>query len=140
MAKYIGLLTLISLLLFGCNVTDTDIEYTEPIDLVLDGRTDLDSNGYYHLTLDSTKNQTIHRISGKVLNQKYITKVDWKSNLIWYFNGEVVPTINQTSYSNESGEVNVMIAPIYKMKGDTLVVSGYVTETEETETIKFVLQ
>ena len=138
MEKYIGLFTLIFLI--GCNVTDTNLDYTEPIDLVLDGRTDLDSNGYYHLTLDSTRNQTPHRVTGTILNQEYITKVDWESNLTWYFNGEVVPTINKSSYSNESGEVNVMIAPIYKMKGDTLIITGKVTESTETETIKFVLQ
>jgi hypothetical protein len=138
MAKYFGLFTLIFLI--GCNVTDTNLDYTEPIDLVLDGRTDLDSNGFYHLTLDSTRNQTPHRVTGTILNQEYITKVDWESNLTWYFNGEVVPTINKASYSNESGEVNVMIAPIYKMKGDTLIITGKVTESTETETIRFVLQ
>lgn len=138
MAKYLGLFTLIFLI--SCNVTDTNLDYTEPIDLVLDGRTDLDSNGYYHLTLDSTRNQTPHRVTGTIFNQEYITKVDWESNLTWYFNGEVVPTINKSSYSNESGEVNVMIAPIYKMKGDTLIITGKVTESTETETIKFVLQ
>lgn len=139
MAKYIGLLTIISLFV-GCSVTDTDIDYTEPIDLVLDGRTEIDTNGYYHLTLDSTRNQTPHRVTGMVLNQKYITKVDWKSNLTWIFNGEVVPTINPASYSNDTGEVNVMIAPIYNMKGDTLIITGYVTESDETETIRFVLE
>jgi len=138
MEKYLRLFTVIFLI--GCNVTDTTLDYTDPIDLVLDGRTDLDSNGYYHLTLDSTRNQTPHRVTGTILNQEYITKVDWESNLTWYYNGEVVPTINKASYSNESGEVNVMIAPIYKMKGDTLIITGKVTESTETETIKFVLQ
>lgn len=124
--------------LMGCSLTGTDT--IEPLDLALDGRTSLDVNGYYHLTLDSTRNQTPHRVSGTVFNQVHITKVDWESNLTWYLNGEAVPTINKASYSNEQGEVNVMIAPIYKMKGDTMVITGTIAETNESETIKFLLE
>jgi len=75
--------------------------------------------------------------------------IDWESNLYWYigdtlgyivkrgldtnlnyvsydtvyvtgFNGEEVPTTNQTSYSNSRGEINNMIAPVQTMVGDTM--------------------
>jgi len=38
---------------------------------------------------------------------------------------EIIPTVNPTSYpSNETGEVNTIVAPIPLMKGDTLTISG----------------
>lgn len=136
MGKYFRLFTL-SILLINCDVTSVDFQ---EVDLVLDGRSFQDTNGYYHIQLDSTTNQTIHRIDGKLFNQQYMTKIDWNSNLSWEFNGETVPTINSTSYTNNLGKVSVVIAPIYSMRGDTLIVTAYVTESTEIETIKFVLK
>ena len=75
--------------------------------------------------------------------------VEWDSNLLWYlgdtlgyivnrylnnsgvyvsvdtsyiigFNGMEVPTSNSISYSNSSGEINNMIAPVRNMVGDTM--------------------
>ena len=75
--------------------------------------------------------------------------VEWDSNLLWYlgdtlgyivnrylnnsgiyvsvdtsyiigFNGMEVPTSNSISYSNNSGEINNMIAPVRSMIGDTM--------------------
>ena len=75
--------------------------------------------------------------------------VEWDSNLLWYlgdtlgyivnrylnnsgiyvsvdtsyiigFNGMEVPTSNSISYSNSSGEINNMIAPVRIMVGDTM--------------------
>ena len=37
---------------------------------------------------------------------------------------ELVPTINANSYSGTKGEFNTMIAPIYSMKGDTMIVKA----------------
>ena len=136
MGNYIRLLTL-GLLLLNCDVSNVIFD---EVDLVLDGRTFQDTNGYYHIQLDSTTNQTIHRIDGQLFNQQYMTKIDWNSNLSWEFNGELVPTVNSTSYTNKLGEVSVVIAPIYSMKGDTLIVNAIVTESNETETIRFVLK
>ena len=136
MGNYIRLFTL-GLLLLNCDVSNVVFD---EVDLVLDGRTFQDTNGYYHIQLDSTTNQTIHRIDGQLFNQQYMTKIDWNSNLSWEFNGELVPTVNSTSYTNKFGEVSVVIAPIYSMKGDTLIVNAIVTESNETETIRFVLK
>lgn len=136
MGNYIRLLTL-GILLLNCDVSNVTFD---EVDLVLDGRTFQDTNGYYHIELDSTTNQTIHRIEGQLFNQQYMTKIDWNSNLSWEFNGELVPTVNSTSYTNKFGEVSVVIAPIYSMKGDTLIVNAFVTESNESETIRFVLK
>lgn len=172
MGKYFRLLIVI-LFLGSC----TKEQYIEDIVLIpptleLDGRLPIDENGYYHLVLDSTSNQTIHRISGKVLNTTEPTKVSWSSNLYWwlkqgdtianitktyinYFTGELtyvnlppltnwkdvlVPTINSASYVDENNEINTMIAPIYRMKNDTLVVECRVNEWDIIKNIKIVLE
>lgn len=38
------------------------------------------------------------------------------------FNGTIVPTINEASYSGTDGEINTIIAPVTEMKGDTMIV------------------
>ena len=46
-----------------------------------------DKNGYYHLTLDRNKWQTLHRVTGSVKNTHYRVEnfwVEWESNLYWY--------------------------------------------------------
>ena len=172
MAKYLRLFVVV-LSFVSCNVdTIQEIEETIIPTLQLDGRLPIDSNGYYHLVLDPTTNQTIHRISGKVLNTLEPTKVSWNSNLYWwlkegdtvanitktyinYFTGQItyvnlppiinwkdyiVPTINLASYVGDGGEINTMIAPIYRMKNDTLVVKCKVNEWDITQEIKIVLE
>jgi hypothetical protein len=50
-------------------------------------RLNQDSNGYYHLTLDRNKWQTLHRVTGSVEDKKYTVEsfwVEWESNLYWY--------------------------------------------------------
>ena len=60
-----GLISLTGFNLFiGCSLPFEPELST--IEFVLDARMEKDSNGYYHLTLDTTKWQTPHRISGNV--------------------------------------------------------------------------
>ena len=83
--------------------------------------------------------------------------VEWESNLYWYlgdtlgyivnqylnnsgiyvsvdtsyiigFDGFEVPTSNSISYSNSSGEINNMIAPVRTMAGDTLTLTWYYSD------------
>ena len=57
-----GLIILIGFsLFFGCE--DNQLE---PIEFVLESNLTEDSNGFYHLDLDTTKWQTLHRLSGHV--------------------------------------------------------------------------
>lgn len=86
--------------------------------------------------------------------------VEWESNLYWYigdtlgymvnrhlndngvyvsvdtsymigFSGMEVPTSNFVSYSNSSGEINNMIAPVRSMIGDTLTLTAIWYNSEE---------
>jgi len=52
----------------------------------------------------------------------------------------LVPTINPASYVDKNQEINTIIAPIYRMKNDTLVVDARVNEWDITQTIKIVLE
>ena len=135
-----------------------------------------DANGYYHLKLDVRQNQTLSRVTGKVLvngKEPYPPeKIDWESNLYWwlkkgdtvayitkayvnYFTGqytivnlppliaskdELVATSNFASYSGKGGEINNMIAPIYRMKGDTLVLKAMHTFSNQIVYTKIVLE
>lgn len=137
MAKYFGLLVVI-LLFTSCE--KEEIQTYDLPTLELDGRLPLDSNGYYHLKLNSNSNQTIHRITGKVLNTTEPTKVSWWSNLTWEYKGEVVPTINESSYVGKDGEINTVIAPIYSMRNDTLKVKSTINEWNITQTLNIVLE
>lgn len=138
MEKYIRLF-IVGLLLVGCSVDELD-EMTITPTITLDGRLPLDSNGYYHLQLNPNTNQTTHRITGSVLNTIEPTKVTWDSNLVWEYNGEVVPTINSTSYVTDGGEINTMIAPIYGMITDTLRVKATINEWNIIQTLNIVLE
>ena len=56
-------------------------------EISFDMRLNQDSNGYYHLTLDRNKWQTLHRVTGSVEDKKYTVEsfwVEWESNLYWY--------------------------------------------------------
>lgn len=53
---------------------------------------------------------------------------------------ELVPTINSSSYAGLNGEINTVIAPIYKMKGDTMRVVATIAEYKVTKQINIVLE
>jgi hypothetical protein len=94
MGKYFGILAL-SLLFFSCEDT-----IVEPIPdnyiMELDGRLDTTNEGLYKLELNSSNNsiQTIHRITGKLLNNGVEPNppqlVEWESSHSW--------TVNDTAY------------------------------------------
>ena len=138
---YIVLVVLIGtlMLLTSCSTDELYDDVLLPT-IELDGRLPLDNNGYYHLTLNQSTNQTTHRITGRVLNTTEPTKVSWWSNLTWELNGESVPTVNSASYVSNDGEVNTMIAPIRTMVGDTLRVEATIREWLITQQINIVLE
>lgn len=182
MAKYFGIFVIIIFLL-SCR-KDEEIQplksYKFTLDSVLtqSGNQSLykDNNGYFHLKLIENKNQSVHRITGRILvNDKEplpAEKIEWESNLYWYlkrgdtvayiyksyinyFTGqftivklpplisskdELVPTINPASYSGKNGEINIMIAPVYSMKGDTMVVRASNFSSNLNRTMKIVLE
>jgi len=73
--------------------------------LELDSRLDTTDDGLYKLELNSTQNsiQTIHRISGKLLNngeEPYPQLVEWESSHQW--------TLNDTAYVFIRRTINVL--------------------------------
>ena len=46
------------------------------------------------------------------------------TSYVTWFEGFEVPTINETCYSTNDGEINIMFAPVQNMKGDTITVTG----------------
>ena len=172
-----GLIILIGFNLFiGCEynpyapvlVVEDNYDELSPVIFDLDAGMSIDDNGFYHLKIDTTKWQTIHRISGHVYrddNPVNVIKFVWASSHYWvigddfgyficntglndhgtyvgydttyvdWFGGSEVPIINGSSYSREDGEVNVMIAPVKTMVGDTTTIYyGYFDNWKEEET------
>ena len=84
-------ITLITLIGFSLFIGCEDEHQLEPIDFVLNTGLNQDVNGYYHLPLDTSKWQTIHRISGNLYrNEKpmNITEMGWSSNFYWKIGDE----------------------------------------------------
>ena len=82
-----GLIILIGFNLFtGC--VKLVPNYEESYDVDFQMNLPLDLNGYYHLTLDRTEWQTLHRVEGVVTdgydNLVEAFWVEWESNLYWY--------------------------------------------------------
>lgn len=90
---------LLLILLFGCSGTSITEPDTKPIVSVeLNPRLNVDSNGYYHLTIDTTKWQTLHRLSGTVYADEYVVeafRVQWESSHYWYLGDTLGYIVNR---------------------------------------------
>ena len=100
---FISVLILLTLLT-SCEDTIMD-ELPDNYTLELDSRLDTTDDGLYKLELNSTQNsiQTIHRISGKLLNngeEPYPQLVEWESSHQW--------TLNDTAYVFIRRTINVL--------------------------------
>jgi len=100
---FISVLILLTLLT-SCEDTIMD-EMPDNYTLELDSRLDTTDDGLYKLELNSTQNsiQTIHRISGKLLNngeEPYPQLVEWESSHQW--------TLNDTAYVFIRRTINVL--------------------------------
>ena len=108
LANY-GLITLIGFYLFiGCE----DSNHIEPIEFVLESNLTEDSNGFYHLEIDTSVWQTLHRISGGV-----------------YRNGESVDVIKFGWYSSHHWIIGVEFGYVIANNGltDDMTYVGYDT-------------
>ena len=84
-----GLISLLGFNLFiGCTIHELAPSVTEEYSIDFQMNLPLDLNGYYHLTLDRTEWQTLHRVEGVVTdgydNLVEAFWVEWESNLYWY--------------------------------------------------------
>ena len=105
----------------------------------IDTRLPLDENGYPTLQLNPNTHQTIHRIKGSLTRDGKpvnMVKVGWGSNHYWEYDGQLVPIVNGSSYSNEDGEVNTMIGIVHSMVNDTITIFyGFYDDWLSEETI-----
>ena len=136
----------------GC--TKEPFQYNLGHDFELDARLPIDSNGYYHLQLGQdwqTLHRISGNVDDWALTKVYYTSShywliddtlgyivhqNWTLNdngymyttndtsYVTWFEGFEVPTINETCYSTNDGEINIMFAPVQNMKGDTITVTG----------------
>lgn len=115
----------------GC---ENSLQPTQEVNLTVDVNLPYDGQ-YYYLEIDTTKWQTLHRIDGDINPNIEYKRVEWMSNLIWYDDGEVVPTINDRSYSDEYGRFSTMIAPTNNMVGDTMTIRYYYDTKDTSDSI-----
>ena len=134
--KIRNLLFYLIIFIISCSKSDIIIDNGEGITLeFVDGLNDdptyqlsKDSNGFYNLTLDRSKNQTIQRVTGKLLRNGFPLedlisglqpkKVNWESNLYWWLlEGETVANITYTYLNLLTGElVYVNLPPLVNWK------------------------
>jgi hypothetical protein len=137
-----------SFLIFGCtnnkiildDGNEISIEFLEGLNDNPEFQLSRDSNGYYELELDKNRNQTIQRISGKLLRYgmpvedissgSQPKKIDFSSNLYWWLlEGDIVANITYTYINSFSGELTyVNLPPLLNWKDiliPTINSSGY---------------
>ena len=90
---------LLSLVIFGCDgESSLSSGNTSEYKVTVDVRLPIDTNGYYHLTIDRDKWQTLHRVSGTVSSEGYAVEnfwVEWESDLYWYLGDTLGYIINR---------------------------------------------
>ena len=149
------------------NGDDITIEFLEGLNEDPNFKLSKDVNGFYRLKLDRNRNQTIQRITWRLIRNDgrpvqtlsggLRQKVEFSSNLYWWllkgdtvanitytfinpltgelvytnlpplinWRDELVPTINQSSYTDDNtGVFNTVIAPISNMEGDTMKITA----------------
>ena len=120
-------LLLISIVFLSCN---KDVDTLKPkqntYKIELNGRLPLDQNGFYHLTIDTTKNQTLHRISGFLkVNDTIPTppeKIQWESNLYWWLRkGDTSAYISKSYINYYTGQYTIVSLPPMIASKDELV-------------------
>jgi hypothetical protein len=104
------LTTVIVLMSVGCeNVTGPEVIDDARI-FIPNARLPIDDNGYYHLELNNNTWQTLHRISGWVVDKDSVavfgSYVGWISSHYWYL-GDTLGYIVNTYLNNEGVYVAV---------------------------------
>jgi hypothetical protein len=105
--KKIVVTTLVSVLLISCDTTldPNDWDSRGVGTLELDTKLYKDVNGYYHLTLNRDKWQTLHKITGSITENEVGVenfRVEWESNLYWYIGDTLGYVVNR--YINQQGQ------------------------------------
>ena len=89
MKKLYPLLSVLFLIYWGCEDKSNDDDNDKNVDEIvfnLEPRLDQDVNGYYHLELNPSSFQTLHRLSGHIyLNDEplEVMRFQWESSHYW---------------------------------------------------------
>ena len=132
MVRCLLLLIIIPLLIWvGCDNDVSEISSTFEIEPLLEQ----DINGYYHLQIDRSQWQTIHRISGYVITEdgrpvkNY--RVEWDSNLFWVTNDTLGYIVNL--YSNNNGiYVSKDTSYVYSFTGFEVPTTNYMSSSKQS--------
>jgi hypothetical protein len=87
MRNHLKFKVIITLIISFFFISCEDNSYNNQHEVTFDMRLNKDDNGYYHLTLDKNKWQTLHRVTGSVTNINRNVEnfwLEWESNLYWY--------------------------------------------------------
>ena len=120
---------LLSLVIFGCDGENSLSSETTEYKVIVDVRLPVDTNGYYHLTLERDKWQTLHRVSGTVSSDGYAVEnfwVEWESNLYWYL-GDTLGYIINRNFNNNGLYVSVDTSYIVGFDGMEVPTSNIIS-------------
>ena len=137
------LVVVVALLLASCSGTEPWVEPDDYV-LTLDGRLQQDDSGYYHLPLLRDRFQTVHRITGSLLDMEgkapyQEQKIWWESSHVWSFTpGDTVLTIYRRNVDFRGRwvvvETATVVAPT-EMIVPTINGASYTTSTGELNTM-----
>ena len=122
-----ALLLVVSLLFIfiGCeNFTTNNDNNEDEIEAVfnLDPRLDQDDNGYFHLELDPTSFQTIHRISGHIYGDGEpldVVRFYWESSHYWIL-GDTLGYIVKRGLTDDLQYVNYDTIYVWGFEGESV--------------------
>ena len=101
-------------------VPNQDSDNNRSIYVSIDPRLPQDDNGYYHLTINRQKWQTIHRFSGRVTDENDnpldVVRFEWTSNLYWVL-GDTLGYIIKRGLTDDMVYVNYDTIPITGFDG-----------------------
>ena len=105
----------------------------------------LDNNGFYHLTLSKTTNQTLTRITGKLLvdgkpntiPSPVETNIEWTGSHYWILKrGDTVGTIYKTYFNQYTGQLQTTQLPNLTSQSDVIIPIVNSTSYSDFETGK----
>lgn len=111
-------IVLTAFVLIQCEDASSEEDFQD-VSIEFDMRLPVDSNGYYHLTLEKDANswQTIHRVDGVVTDESgpvFYQRVTWESNLYWYL-GDTLGYVIKRALSDD----------VVYVSYDTIYITGF---------------
>lgn len=107
----------------------------ESVSFTWDARLPIDENGYYHLEMDRYNHQTLHRISGRVVNSdtentKRFYKVGWESDLYWVI-GDTLGYVVRGGYTDDWVYVAYDTVYVTQYSGELVRTTNWTSYSDE---------